>query len=196
MHGDARLGESPCRLGQLELRRFHIHPGKLRTIDHGFGTSDLGLQAFEALVDSVSGLAGGVCFRMAVTANGMRASPDKSVIGMLDPVAGVASDATRSSQKSESFLVRAFLEELGLLDVASDADISRRLKASRRRAVAAVAGGASRCAEIAGGHHGLVVNAGGVASELVGGNVVGLHVVCVGVTAFAGFRNVHRMHAR
>src|SRR5882757_2714060 len=62
--------------------------------------------------------------------------------------------------------------------------------------MAAMTGGAGGRAEIPGGHHGFVVNAGGVTSELIGGDMVGLHVVCIGVTAFAGFRNVHRMYAR
>src|SRR5882757_3210833 len=98
MHGDACLAESPCRLGQLELRCCHIHPGELSTINHSFRRGNLGLKTLKALMDSVSGLAGGVRLRMAVTANGMRASPDETIIGMLDQVTGVASNATRCSQ--------------------------------------------------------------------------------------------------
>jgi len=37
---------------------------------------------------------------------------DKSIIGMLDQVGGVASDAARRSQEGERFLVRALLENL------------------------------------------------------------------------------------
>jgi len=62
--------------------------------------------------------------------------------------------------------------------------------------MAAMTGGAGGRAEIPGGHHGFVVNAGGVTSELIGGDVVGLHVVSNGVTTFAGFGDVQRMDAR
>ena len=86
-----------------------------------------------------------------------------------------------------------FCVHLRLEDVAVGAYVLHLVYAGRCGAVIAVAGGAGGRAQVAAHSERIVVNAGGVVGELIGGDAVLLHVRGIGVATGTGLGNIDRI---
>jgi hypothetical protein len=109
-------------------------------------------------------------------------------------VIAVAGNATWQTSHVKGLLVRTLAKELRLEDVTIGADILDCRYARRHSAMIAMACGTGGRAQITTNIQSLTVNANTVLRELVCGNRVLLHVVCVCVAARTGFRNTQRIH--
>ena len=133
---------------------------------------------------------------MAFHANAFGAGAKFRIRWVLDAMIAVAYDTSGQIKRLKCFVVCTLHIHLGLENMTVRANVLDLVDTRRHRAMISMAGSAGGSAQITPYHHGIVMHTGVVLRELIRGNTVWLHVLCVGVTARTCFRHVDGVNRR
>ena len=196
VEGEARLDQVFAAIDQAHLGFGDFHAGLFRARQHGLGMLQRGVEAVQPAGHLRGGAGGRGAGIVAAGTDGLRPGEHGSR-RIVDGMVGVADHAAAAAARAgEDGVVNALLVELLKQHVAASADGGHGFHLRRLGAVVAVTGGATGSGEIAALGERLPVDAGLVFLELIGGDLVGRHLLRVGVAVRAGLGDAQRMDRR
>jgi len=187
---DARLGERIARLILIESCFAHFHTSGFGETERSVCLGDCGIEPVEIRENGGAGAIAVVPWSMTMHADSALAGAEHCIGRLVYAVVGVAHDAAGQALVLKYLAMRAFGVHLRLEDVVVGAYVLYLVHAGRCGAVITVAGCAGGRAQVAAHRECIVMDAGGVVGELIGGDAVLLHIRGIRVTARTGLSNI------